>query len=153
MRYTKSSSTQGAWLDKKTVMSGSKGKLVSETVPIEKSYEGEIRKQDIAKIRIEGDTEAKNVSINKPTINGLIEAYGEESKDWINKPLTIHIEKTMISGKRLPVLYLIPNGFDLTEDDNGYLVITRKGIQSDDIPVIEDEVSQEELDIVFPGPK
>lgn len=150
MRYNKPSQTVGAWVKSSEITVGTKGKLVSEALP----QEGEFGTQDVAKIRIEGDTETKNIRINKPSIAGLISAFGEESKDWMNKNLTLHTEKMLVGGKRVTALYLIPEGFELSEDGGGYLVIVKIGEKSmgdvnktlqqegsiDDIPIIRDEI-------------
>lgn len=118
----------GAWVDKSKIVSGSKCKLVSETLPSEGVYEGKTIKNNVAKIRFEGEQgDAKNVNINTPSINGLVEAYGDDSKDWVGKILTAQTEKMLVGGKRVTALYLIPEGFELKEDDGGYLVISRIG--------------------------
>lgn len=123
MEFNKSSGG-GAWLDKKELKNGDLAKLVSEAVEIE----GQNGPQIVAKVRIKGkDGEAKNVAVNGPTKNGLIDAFGKDSKNWIGQLLTCHIEKTMIAGKRGIALYLVPEGFEVTEDAGGYLVIARQG--------------------------
>src|SRR3990167_5964137 len=123
MKYQKKSGAQGAWVKASELVSGTSAKLVSETTPTE----GEYGVQDVAKIRIEGEVETKNVRVNTPTINALVDAFGEDSKSWINKTLTIQTEKMVVSGRRVTALYLIPDGYALGEDDGGYLVITKKG--------------------------
>lgn len=139
MKYQKQVSVQGAWVKASELTDGTKAKLVSETEP----SEGEYGKQDTAKIRIEGDTETKNVRINKTTLNGLIDAFGDDSKDWINKELTVKTEKALVGSKRVTILYLIAENFELGEDKGGYLVIRNmdksKVVKDmgDDIPVVE----------------
>lgn len=147
MKYNKPSTTQGAWVRAVDLKIGTTGKLVSETLP----QEGEFGTQDVAKIRINGDDETKNVRVNKPSLAGLITAFGDESKDWINKELTLQTEKMLVGGRRVTALYLIPEGFELTEDEGGYLVIKRIGEESvkdvnanlqdkiEDIPTIESD--------------
>lgn len=135
MKYSKSTGVQGAWVKASELESGSEARLVSETAPVE----GEYGTQDVAKVRIKGQDDTKNIRLNKPTINGLIDAFGEDSKEWINKPLVVQTEKMIVAGKRVTALYLIPDGFQLGEDEGGYLVITRKDGVKEDIPVIEKE--------------
>jgi hypothetical protein len=146
----------GAWVKASELRSGTKAKLVSETQQVENEFEGKVRKQNVAKIRIEGDEETKNVNINKPSISGLIDAFGEESKDWINKELTIHTEKMVIASKRVTALYLLAEGFILDEDAQGYLVVMRKDGEKKevvkdmgDIPIIETGDDIEVKDIPF----
>ena len=133
MIYTKQE-TSGEWLDKKTAQSGTIVKIVAETKAVDREFEGKINKQNITKIEIGKDV--KNMSLNKPTINGLVSAFGNESKDWIGKEATLIIESSVIGGKRVKIAYLVPSGYQLTEDDNGYLIVSKVG--GEEIPVIED---------------
>jgi hypothetical protein len=89
MKYTKSMGTSGAWVKASEVTSGIKAKLVTETLPSESVWEGKTIKNNVAKIRFQGDEgEAKNVNVNKPSINGLIDAFGEEAKSKHSQRLT-----------------------------------------------------------------
>jgi hypothetical protein len=132
-KYQQSSSVSGAWVKGSDVVNGSKCKLVSEAKPIPSQFKdknGNAKNQDVAKVRFQGEEgEAKNVSLNRATINALVEAFGEDSNSWMGQILTAHTEKVVVSGKRVTAVYLIPEGFELNEDDNGYVVITRKGEQ------------------------
>jgi len=119
-KFTKQSSTGGAWIKPAEIEQGARAKLVSEATPVE----GQFGTQTVAKIRVEGMGEAVNINLNKPTVNALVDAFGEESKDWCNQPLTIQTEKMMVSGRRVTAVYLIPKGYKLDEDEGGYLVIT-----------------------------
>ena len=116
MKVTKS---MGQWLDKKTLKTGDIAKLVSEATEIE----GQNGMQLVAKLRIKGQEEAKNISINAQTKNALIDAFGDDTNDWCEKLLTAHVERTLIAGKRGTALYLIPEGYAVREDENGYLII------------------------------
>ena len=154
MQYTKTEATQGAWIKASETEKGTKAKLVSETKPME----GEFGTQDVAKIRIEGESETKNVRLNKPTMNAFIDAYGSESKDWINKPITIQTEEMRVAGKKVTALYFIPEDYQLTEDGNGYLVVipmdvkkevpTGEPPEKEEIPVVEDG-EEEAKDVPF----
>lgn len=141
MRYTKQTGVQGAWVKNAEIKSGTVAQLVSETEPVE----GQFGKRDVAKIRIEGDRDVKNVNVNKPSISALVDAFGEDSKGWVDKPLTLHTEKMLVGGKRVTALYLVPEGYELSEDAGGYLVITKiegeKQINQPDesIPIVEDD--------------
>ncbi len=142
MEYPKREATQGVWLDKSSIVNGTKAKLVSETKP----QEGEYGTQDIAKISIDGESETKNVRLNKPTINALGDAYGTESKEWINKPLTLQTEEMRVAGKKVTALYLIPEGYELTDNEDGYLVVVPK---KEDIPVVDEK---EEIPVIEEDP-
>ena len=145
--YHKSSSIQGNWVKASELKSGSKAVLITQVEPMESNFtnkDGSPQTQDVAKIRIEGEKEVKNVRVNKPTINGFVAAFGEDSEKWTEKPLIIQTERMIVGGKRVTALYLIPEGFELREDEGGYLVITKiidksKAVKDMDIPVINPE--------------
>lgn len=143
MKYTKSSGTGGAWVDKAKVVSGTRVKIVSESVPTKEIFEGKEKMRNIVKLSVEGDPEAKNYEINKPSLNALIEAFGEESRDWINKPLTSLTETVIVGGRRGKAMYLIPDGFEVSEDAGGFVVVQRKGeakvAEDKSAPVEEDD--------------
>ena len=123
------------------VVSGTKCKLVSETAP----QPSEFGTQDVAKIRFQGEEgDAKNVRINKPSINALIDAFGEDSKVWIGNVLTAVTEKMVVSGKRVTALYLVPEGYSLGEDEGHYLVITKDGATVKSEPV-EETINPEDI--------
>lgn len=131
MLYTKQTGVGGAFVDKKELVNGQKVKLVSECAPVERDYQGKVSTQHIAKMKIQGQEEVKNVALNTPTRNGLIDAFGEDSKTWINQVLTVYTEKTTIGGKRVIVLYLLPEGFEVAEDEGGYVVVQRIGSKTE----------------------
>lgn len=127
-KYTKQVSMGGAWVKAAELKNGSKAKLVSETVSQPSTFldkQGLPKTQDVAKLRIEGQTEPMNCSLNRATINALVDAFGEDSKDWMNKVLTVETEKVRVAGKSVTALYLIPDGYEKTDDENGYAVIEK----------------------------
>lgn len=146
MQYKKQVSVSGNWVKAADLKSGIKAKLVSETTPSPSSFkneDGSPKTQDVAKIRFEGMNETYNVSLNRATLNALIEAYGEDSKEWINKYLIAQTEKMIVGGKRVTALYLVPEGFELKEDDGGYMVIGRKNGEAPTPTAIVDDVEEE----------
>ena len=144
MEYQKQGRVRGPWLKKTIELNGKKAKLVEEVKQEASNFKddkGNVKMQDRGKIQIEGESEVFNFSVNKPTINALIDAFGKDSKDWCNQPLTIAAEKVIVSGKRGVSVYLIPEGFKLGEDDGGYIVITKKNGESK-----EEEIEYPESD-------
>jgi hypothetical protein len=133
-KYTKT--IGGAWARGADITQGTKAKIVSETVHSESQFKdknGAPKMQDVAKVRFEGKEEAMNVNLNRATIYGLIDAFGEESKEWIGKVLTVHTEKVVVGGKRVTALYLVPEGFEVKENSEGYVEIVRTGDSPADI--------------------
>ncbi len=104
--------------------------------------------QDVAKVQFQGDDEPKNMNLNRPTIDGLIEAFGPDSKDWMNHPLIVQTEKVSIGGKRVIAVYLVADGFELKEDLAGYLHITKIGEEAE-LPTInmDEEPLQDDTNV------
>jgi len=121
MKYTKKEGVSGAWLKADDVEDGTLIKIVSETNPVP----GQYGDQDVCKVRVKGKEGTFNLSLNRTTIHALIDAFGEDSASWVDIPLSTHKEKMTVSGRRVNVLYLIPAGYELGEDDAGYIVITK----------------------------
>lgn len=147
-KYTKT--IGGAWAKGSEITSGTKAKIVSETVHSESQFKdktGNPKMQDVAKVRFEGKEEAMNMNLNRATIYGLIDAFGEESKEWIGKPLTAHTEKVVVGGKRVTAVYLIPDGFEVRENSDGYIEIVKKGSAGNDPAAIDAA-----FDDAFPEP-
>lgn len=145
MKYTKTSQVSGAWLKVAELKNGDRAKLLSETKPQPSSFtnkDGSPKTQDVAKIRIDGKTETFNVSINRATVSGLIEAFGDDSKDWQGHVLTVETEKVRVAGKTVTALYLVPEGFIKTDDEGGYAVIIKK---ESPLPVIQTQPENQEL--------
>lgn len=57
----------------------------------------------------------KRTNFNQKTINAMVDAFGDESEDWVGKEVTVATEKTIISGERRIVAYFLPTGFILDE--------------------------------------
>src|ERR1017187_3736883 len=131
MKYQKQQSIGGAWVKGAEVQSGSRCKLMSETVPMQSQFKnektGEVKTQDVAKILFSGDTEEKNISLNRATINGLIDAFGDDSALWQGQVLTAETEKVRVAGKAVTAVYLVADGYERVDDENGYTVIVKKG--------------------------
>lgn len=143
--YTKKEFVGGDWLPKDELIKQAPiaTKIVEEVRPIE----GDNGQQDIGKVEVNGDV--YKVSFNRTSINALVEAYGTDSANWVNKPLTLHMERGIFGGKRGIALYAVPEGFELVEGTDGYLNIEpQEGVQTapqpqqtpkDDIPIVENE--------------
>ena len=96
------------------------------------------------KVRFEGLDDVLNVSLTRATINGLVDSFGEDSKDWQNNYLTAETEKVRVAGVARVALYLVPEGYEKQDDENGYAVIVKKGtnseiVKDENIPVINPE--------------
>lgn len=147
MKYQKTNTTIGAWIKGSDLAGITKAKIVSETIPQPSQFlnkDGSVKTQDVCKVRFEGKNESFNISLNKATINGLVEAYGEDSINWQNKTLSVETEKVRVAGVARTAIYLIPEGFEKIDNNEGFAEIRKIGSdknlnQPGDIPVIEEE--------------
>ena len=122
----------GSWLDKSILVNGDKLKITSEAVN-QPTTQGDTM-QLVAKCHVKDKVlEDKFFSINSQSKNALIDRYGDDTINWIDKILTVNIEKTMIAGKRGIALYLIPENMILKESDDGYIYIGHSDSDSGNI--------------------
>ncbi len=147
-RYTKAVSVSGNWIKAADVAQGTKAKIKSETNPIPSQFtdkNGAPKNQDVAKVVIQGSPDAVNVGFNRATINGLVEAFGEDSVNWIDKVLTVHVESMNVGGKRVKALYFVPEDFEVGEDDGGYIVVKKIGEKTNSQVAPEDEITPDDI--------
>jgi hypothetical protein len=136
--YKKQTMLGGSWV-KASEVTAKKAKIVSETNPQTSTFlnkDGSPKTQDVAKVQFQADPEPLNVNLNRATINGLVDAFGEDSKDWQGHVLTVETEKMRVAGKAVTALYLIPENYERVDDENGYAVIVKKGTAKDEIPSV-----------------
>lgn len=140
----KVSKSTGGWIDKSKLNNGDILKLVTEA----EEQEGKKATQLVGKARVKGwNEDAANVAINAPSKNALIEAFGDDTAAWVEKLLTVTVENVVVAGQRGIALYLAPEGFEVGEDENKFIVVRRKvepvqtveypeepGINPEDIP-------------------
>jgi len=130
----------GNWARANEIVSGTKIKLTTEaTVQTSEEYGDSL----IAKAKIQGALDEVNIRINKPSKNALIDAFGDDTTNWVGKVLTAQTEKSVVAGKRVTILYLVPEGFTLGEDAGGYVVIVRNGAPTqgtDTAPITPDDI-------------
>ena len=129
MEYSKSAG--GAWVDIDKLSDGKKVKLVSECAKQESRFKddnGDAKTENVAKVRVQGDQQTYNMRLNWTTIFGLVDAFGKESKEWIEKVLTVKTVDALVGDKMRTVVYLIPEGFELAKNEEKKLVIRKIGV-------------------------
>lgn len=141
MEYNKSSAVDGAWVKASEVKSGTTFKITGEVKPVE----GEYGVQDVGKVVFKGESDEKNLRFNKTSLNAMIDAFGNESKEWVNQVLTAVTEKALVGGKRVTILYAIPEGYELSDGADRVEIIkvdgeSRPEVDDDEIPVVDDEI-------------
>lgn len=139
-----SKSIGGAWLDKALLKEGSTVKIVNEATMVDSNKytdkDGNPKTQVVAKVQPEGG-EAGNMRLNWITVWGLRDAFGKETKEWMGHPLLVKKIRMMVSDKMQDVFFLIPNGFELAENEESKLEIRRIGAldERDEFPHMEEE--------------
>lgn len=89
-----------------------------------KGTDGKIKK--VLQFQLElPNGEIKTYTMNITTQRELISAFGDDSKNWIGKPLKANIVKQVSFGKMTNVLILVPAG--------------ELSVKDKDIPVIEED--------------
>jgi len=101
-----------------------------------KKINGEFGTQDIFLVKLVNGEE-KNLSFNKTSINNMIDAFGEESKNWIGKDVKVWSIRQNVQGKIIPVYYVSHPDAILTNDGEFVLENGREIVDSD-IPIIEE---------------
>lgn len=143
--YQKYEGTSGKWAKGSELVGVKRAKIMSETAPKPSKFQnedGSVKMQDVCKVKFEGVEEELNLSLNRANLNALVDAYGEDSKNWIGKVLTVNV----LEGSKGFSIYLIPEGFKRMRDENNYVVIVRnENSQNEDIPTIN--LDEEKLNV------
>lgn len=106
--------------------------------------EGTFGKQKNFKIKTRNGE--KKLCLNQKTINVLIEEFGDETEDWVNKTVKVILKKDVIANKKVIIPYLVTDGWMM--DDYGELVkednITdgEEVVQLDSDTVDEDDIPE-----------
>ncbi len=132
MKVQKKSNIQGSWAKAKVdIDTGDKIEILSagEIVP------GDYGDRHVFSVKTKNGE--KNLTFNQTTMNYLIDAFGEETSDWIGEEVKVWIIKSNIAGKMRNVVYLTET--DWIETDDGFYPPTKesKEVKEEDIPVIE----------------
>jgi hypothetical protein len=61
----------------------------------------------------------------------LIDAFGKESKEWIDKVLTTKTVDASVGGTIRTIVYLVPEGFELAKNEEKKLILRRIGAPAD----------------------
>ena len=112
-----------------------------------KKYKADIQNGDIVKILNEGEqiegqygeqqvfkiqtrNGEKNYPIGQKSVNVLIDEFGDDSKNWVGKMVTVLTLKGIFAGKKGIASYLVTDGWEL--DEYGELVKSSDKIQEEE---------------------
>ena len=74
----------------------------------------------------------KGLALNQKSINNLIDAFGEETGNWIGKEAKVWALRAMVSGKMQTVVYLSPEDWTMT-DEGEFVSPNDKAMEDDGI--------------------
>lgn len=106
-----------------------------------KNKDGGAQFQEVFSVKTKNG--AKNISLNRTSINAIVSEYGADSKSWIGKELFVHSIKQSVAGKFLDVYYFVPFGYEM-----GEYGFERSGVQpaaKQELPIIQVEEEEDEL--------
>lgn len=63
--------------------------------------------------------EEKNMTFNQTSVNNLVDAYGDESSEWVGQKAKIWLILQSVSGKMVKVAYLTHPDAEMVEGANG----------------------------------
>ena len=66
--------------------------ILSEAEQLDKEYQGKKSKKTVCKVQ--AGSNVYTWEMNQTTANSLVDAYGEETKDWIGKTIPIETRRT-----------------------------------------------------------
>lgn len=110
-----------------------------------KQIEGQFGIQDIFLVKLKDGREG-NVNFNQTTINGLVDAYGENSISWVGKKVKVWKIKMSVAGKFQDVWFFAHPDAEMS--DSGFVLPGKKGA-TDEIPVINEDEDIDVKDIPF----
>lgn len=58
----------------------------------------------------------RNLSFNQTSLNNLVDAYGEDTRNWIGKKMTAFVIKQMVGEGLKNVCYLAGEGWTMTDE-------------------------------------
>lgn len=85
--------------------------------------------------------EEKNMTFNQTTMNHMIDAFGDDTDDWIGQSIKVWLVKSNVKGKMTDVAYLTAP--DWVETKDGFAPPATSEVKDEDIPIIEDESTEE----------
>jgi hypothetical protein len=105
-----------------------------------KQIEGNFGTQDVFSIKLKDGKEG-NVNFNTTSMNNMIDAFGEDSKNWIGKKAKVWAILSNVQGKMIKVYYFAHPDAELNDEGTFYLPSSQpvKKIKDEDIPVIEED--------------
>ena len=84
---------------------------------------GQYGNQNVFKVGLPNG-EVKNLAFNQTSMNNLIDAYGEDTEEWVNKEVRLFVIKAAVSGKMTRIVYLADPSWAMSEGDDGSIIFS-----------------------------
>jgi len=128
-------------------------KILDEGIQMQKEFKGKTSTVTVHKIETRNGTKA--ISLNQTSLNNLIDAFGKDSSEWVDKEVKVWVLKVMVSGKLQNVAYLSHKNAEMN-DEGKFLTPEDKSVnvsdsKEDEINFDDDEIKEE--DSPFPSNK
>lgn len=82
-----------------------------------KQVVGQFGEQDVFLVKL-ANGEEKNLNFNQTSINNLVDAFGEDGKNWVGKQVKVWLIRSNVQGKIIPVLYVSHPSATIDDDGN-----------------------------------
>lgn len=82
--------------------------------------EGQFRPQVVFKVRVPSGSDL-TMPLNGTSLNNMIDAFGEDSKNWVGKEVKVWRILQNVQGKMLKVTYLSHPDADIDEQGNFFI--------------------------------
>lgn len=108
-------------------------KIKSGATEVVKDYQG---KQSTSLVfKVETRNGIKAMTFNNSSVNNMIDAFGKDDANWIDKEVKVWMFKALVSGKMQKIVYVAHKDAEMTEDEEGrikFLTPENKDINIDD---------------------
>lgn len=139
MKVQKKTSVAGEW--------AKKGEDIKDGDSVVVNNSGEIVTGDYGDrhvFRVKTRSGEKLLAFNQKSLNNLIDAFGDDTDNWVGKSVKVFIVRAMVAGKLQNIVYLAAEGWDMLDDGSfvgprsnmGDNQTPTPSVQSDDIPTI-----------------
>jgi hypothetical protein len=85
--------------------------------------------------------EEKNLTFNQTSMNNIIDAYGEDTKEWVGKIAHVYIVRQMVGDTLKNVCYLVGDGWVMNDSGKFIPIVKQANLQgnSKSYPSDDDE--------------
>lgn len=80
-----------------------------------------------------------NISFNQTSLNNLIDGFGEMTESWVGKVINAFVIKQRVGDGLKNVLYLAPEGWEMSEDGNFFDPYATKETNSNPAPTSSED--------------